>query len=45
MTSLPKTIGFKLVSGKDWFTEYAWLSIPDVQLDHAAPSAPDSKRP
>jgi hypothetical protein len=34
VTSLPKAIGFKLASGKDWFSEYSWLSIPNVELDH-----------
>jgi len=27
-------MGFKLAAGKDWFSEYGWLSIPKVELDH-----------
>lgn len=36
VTSLPKAIGFKLAQGKDWFSEYGWLQIPNVELDHTA---------
>jgi hypothetical protein len=32
--SLPKQIALRVAAGKDWFSEYGWLSIPDVQLDH-----------
>lgn len=34
VSSLPKAMGFKLNAGKDWFSEYGWLSIPQVELDH-----------
>lgn len=35
VSTLPKQMGFKLQGGKEWFKEYAWCSIPDVELDHA----------
>jgi hypothetical protein len=34
VSNLPKAMGFKLNAGKDWFSEYGWLSIPQVELDH-----------
>jgi len=35
-TSLPKQIGFKIGTGKDWFAEYCWINIPNVELDHTS---------
>jgi hypothetical protein len=32
VSTLPKQIGFKLATGKDWFQEFGWLSIPDEKL-------------
>ena len=28
-------MALRVPAEKDWFSEYGWISIPDVQIDHA----------
>jgi len=27
-------MALRVPTEKDWFTEYGWISIPDIQIDH-----------
>jgi hypothetical protein len=29
-------MSLRIAADKDWFAEYGWISIPDVQIDHTA---------
>lgn len=28
-------MSLRIAADKDWFSEYGWISIPDVQIDHS----------
>jgi len=28
-------MALRVPAEKDWFAEYGWISIPDVQIDHS----------
>lgn len=44
VSSLPKAIGFKLQSGKDWFQEYKWMNYPEIQLNHDIAAVKETKK-
>jgi len=29
-------MALRIAPDKDWFSEYGWISIPDVHIDHTA---------
>lgn len=29
-------MALRVPAEKDWFAEYGWISIPDIQIDHTA---------